>query len=64
MIRQAVNQQLDPIYLVYSNRYAEESAYLEEFEIYASYPAVNDATFAGGTSTGWKGHTGRPMQRC
>ncbi len=62
MIRQAVNQQLStPIYLVYSNRYAEESAYLEEFEdLRHSYPAMKlIATFTGEHPPGWKGHTGR-----
>lgn len=50
-----------PIYLVYSNRYAEESAYLEEFEdLRHQHPSMKLlATLTGEHPPGWAGHTGR-----
>lgn len=62
MIRELAHQGSSiPIYLVYSNRYAEESAYLEEFEdLRHTYPAMKlIATLTGEHPPGWKGHTGR-----
>ncbi len=62
MMRELVCQgSKTPIRLVYSNRYAEESAYLEEFEdLRHSYPSMKlIATLTGEHPPGWKGHTGR-----
>lgn len=62
MMRELANQgSSTPIHLVYSNRYAEESAYLEEFEdLRHRYPAMKLlATLTGEHPPGWKGHTGR-----
>lgn len=62
MMREAVNtKRTQPMYLVYSNRYAEESAYLEEFDdlqrTYGSLQIV--ATLTGEHPPGWTGKTGR-----
>ncbi len=62
MIRELVHRGgSTPIYLAYSNRYAESAAYLEEFQsLRQSYPCMKLLlTLTGEHPAGWKAHTGR-----
>lgn len=62
MMREMIHQKMSvPMYLVYSNRYAEESAYLEEFDdVERAYgPMKMTATLTGEHPPGWTGKTGR-----
>lgn len=62
MLREAVKQgYTNPLYLVYSNRYAEESAYLEEMDdLEREHGRMHVlATLTGEHPPGWPGKTGR-----
>lgn len=62
MMREAVNAKTSaPIHLVYSNRYAEESAYLEEFDdLQRAHGRMQlVTTLTGENPPGWTGKTGR-----
>ena len=62
MMREMVNQKWSiPMYLVYSNRYCEDAAYLDEMDdverAYGRFKMV--ATLTGEHPPGWTGKTGR-----
>lgn len=62
MMREMVHQKMSaPMRLVYSNRYCEDSAYLEEFDdLERAYgPMTMLATLTGEKPPGWTGKTGR-----
>ncbi len=62
MMREMMNKKMKaPIYLIYSNRYCEDTAYLEEMDdmerAYGAFKMV--ATLTGEHPPGWTGKTGR-----